>query len=243
LSWRTVRHGATGLLIALAGLSLLQWPGRTVALAKLDGLAADAGLEITQVSVTGLGRALPADVFAALEGVPGRSILGFDSGAAKVALEALPWVKSATIARALPGELTIRIDERQPFAVWQNRQLPFLIDEEGRTLEPVAPSDHPELPVVAGAGAAEDARTILALLARYPGLRSRVAAAVRVGGRRWTLNLRNGPDILLSADDPAGSIERLVALEKAHKILARRVTAIDLRQPRQLVLRTAAASG
>lgn len=238
-----MRRVAACLLIVLGGLALLQWPGRTAAFAKLDGIAADAGLEITQVSVTGLGRALPADVFAAIEGVRGRSILGFDAGAAKAALEALPWIKSATISRALPGELTIRIAERQPFAIWQNRQMPFLIDEEGRTLEPVAPSDHPELPVVAGAGAAEDARTVLALLARYPAIGNRVAAAVRVAGRRWTLKLRNGPDILLAADNPASSLERLAALQQAHKILERRVTAIDLRQRGQIVLRTAAASG
>lgn len=242
-SWALIGRGLTGVVLLLGTLALLQFPGRTEALAKLDTLAADAGLDITQVSVTGLDRALPADIYAALDAVPGRSILAFDAAAAKAALEALPWVKSAVISRALPGEITIRIAERQPFAVWQNRQMLFLIDEDGRTLEPVAPSDHPELPVVAGAGAAEDARTILALLARHPELGRRVGAAVRVAGRRWTLKLRNGPDVLLAAGDPAASLTRLEALEAKHKILDRAVAAIDLRQPRMLVLTPVQAKG
>lgn len=242
-SWPLVGRGLAVAVAMLAGLALLQFPGRTAALARLDRLAADAGLAITQVSVTGLDRALPADIYAALDRVPGHSLLAFDAEAAKSALEALPWVKSAAIARALPGEITVRIAERRPFAVWQNRQMLFLIDEEGRTLEPVAPSDHPELPVVAGAGAAEDARTILALLARHPELGRRVGAAVRVAGRRWTLKLRNGPDVLLAADDPAASITRLAALEATHNILERRVSAIDLRLPHMLVLTPAPAAG
>lgn len=242
-SWALAGRGLTGVVLLLGVLALLQFPGRTEALAKLDTLAAGAGLDITQVSVTGLDRALPADIYAALDTVPGRSILAFDVAAAKAALEALPWVKSATISRALPGEITIRIAERQPFAVWQNRQMLFLIDEDGRTLDPVAPSDHPELPVVAGAGAAEEARTILAVLAKHPALRRRVGAVVRVAGRRWTLQLRDGPDVLLGADDPAASIARLEALEETHKILERRVSAIDLRQPRMLVLTQARAEG
>ncbi len=137
----------------------------------------------------------------------------------------------------------MRLTERTPFAIWQNRQMPFLIDQEGRTLEPVAPSDYPELPIVAGAGAAEEASGILALIARYPEIRERLGAAVRVAGRRWTLKLKNGPELLLSASDPEASLARLDALVSEYKLLDRSLAAIDLRTPAHLVLTPAGASG
>jgi cell division protein FtsQ len=226
-------------LVILTALTLAQWPGRAAAIGRLDRLAADLGLAVTQVAVTGIDRALPEDVFAAISSAPEHSILAFDAAAAKTRLEALPWIKSAAIARALPGEITVRLSERRPFAVWQSHQMLFLIDEDGRTLEPVAPSDYPRLPVVAGAGAADEAREIFGLVARFPEVGKRVAAAVRVAGRRWTLKLRNGPDLLLSASDPEASLARLDTLQIEHALLERRLSVIDLRHPGQLVLRPA----
>ena len=236
------RWALTGFLALLAVLSLAQWPGRSEALARLDVLAVKLGLGVTQIGVTGLDRALTDDVFAAIQVLPGSSVLAFDAEAASVRLEALPWIKSASVSRALPGEITVRLTERTPFAIWQNRQMPFLIDQDGRTLEPVAPSDYPDLPIVAGAGAAEEAGRILALVARYPQIRERLGAAVRVAGRRWTLKLKNGPELLLSASDPEASLARLDALVSEHKLLDRRLAAIDLRHPAQIVL-TPGASG
>ncbi len=233
----------TGFLTLLAVLSLAQWPGRSEALARLDVLAVKLGLGVTQIGVTGLDRAMTDDVFAAIQVSPGSSILAFDAEAASVRLEALPWIKSVSITRALPGEVTARLTERTPFAIWQNRQMPFLIDKDGRTLEPAAPSDYPDLPIVAGAGAAEEAGKILALVARYPQIRERLGAAVRVAGRRWTLKLKNGPELLLSASDPEASLARLEALSSEYKLLDRSLAAIDLRTPAQLVLTPAGASG
>ncbi|MEZ5923516.1 MAG: cell division protein FtsQ/DivIB [Hyphomicrobiaceae bacterium] len=236
--WRWLRNaGPPVLVLGLAAALLTQWPGRAVVGSRLDGFAAKLGLQITQVSLAGLNRALPEDVFAALEGASAQSILAFDTEAARSRLEALPWIRAAVISRELPGEITVRISERRPYAVWQNRQMFFLIDEEGHTLEPVVPSDYPHLPIVAGAGAAEEAKSIAAVIARSPVLGSRVAAAVRVAGRRWTLKLKDGPDILLSANDPEGSLARLDILESKHAILERHLAAIDLRQPGVLVLR------
>jgi cell division protein FtsQ len=230
-------------ILLLAGMGLAHGPGREAALARLDRLAADLGLAVTQIGVTGLDRALPEDIFSALDAEANRSILAFDAEAARARLEALPWIKSATISRALPGQITIHLTERRPFAVWQNRQMFFLIDEDGHALEPVVPSDHPLLPMVAGAGAAEEAQRIVALVSRYPTLSSRLGAAVRVAGRRWTLKLKNGPDVMLSANDPEASIARLEALQKQHSILDRRLAVVDLRHSSMLVLRPAGGPG
>jgi cell division protein FtsQ len=121
--------------------------------------------------------------------------------------------------------------------------MPFLIDEEGRALGPAVPSEFPGLPIVAGAGAAEEAHAILALVARYPVIQERLGAALRVAGRRWTLKLRNGPDVLLSANDPEGSLAELDALHQAYALLDRRLVSVDLRQTRMLVLHPGSASG
>ena len=50
------------------------------------------------------------------------------------------------------------------------------------------------------------------MMASDPGLQARVAAAVRVGNRRWNLKLDNGVDVLLPEDATEAAWRRLGAL-------------------------------
>jgi len=77
------------------------------------------------------------------------------------------------------------------------------------------------------------------MLATEPDLAAHVAAAVRVGGRRWNLRLDSNVDIALPEDDPTAGWRRLAQLERSDGILEREIQAVDLRLPDRLVLRTA----
>ena len=66
---------------------------------------------------------------------------------------------------------------------------------------------------------------------------ARMVAAVRVGERRWNLQLRSGIDVLLPEGHEAAALDRLAALQQDHALLDRPLEVIDMRLPDRLVLR------
>ena len=224
-----------GALIAglAAGCAISLKFGLPVAAAarSADALAVKVGLGINQIAVTGSRNTLSDDIFAALKLEHDGSLLAYDTAAARSRLEALAWVESAQVSRTLPDGLDVAIRERQPFAVWQHRQLMFLIDAQGRTLEPASRTDHPELPFVVGEEADAGAHALFDMLKSHPALRDRLDAAIRVGGRRWDLQLRNAPTLMLPEDKPEEALAWVEKMDKDERLLDRRVDQIDLRVP------------
>ena len=118
---------------------------------------------------------------------------------ARARIETLSWVEHATVERRLPGTIVVQLDERRPFAVWQNQGKFVLIDRDGQM---VTDQDVAQLrrPAAAGgrrrrAGGGGGAARCADRAARH--CRRACVAAVRVGERRWNLRLNNGTDVLL----------------------------------------------
>ena len=74
-------------------------------------------------------------------------------------------------------------------------------------------------------------------MSRHPLIRSRVRAAIRVGGRRWNLRLDSGVDVKLPDQGEDQALRLLTELEERHRLLARDITEIDLRVPDRLFLK------
>jgi cell division protein FtsQ len=244
-----VRAGMPALaLAAVAGGTFWAWQsgwvarqGQQVAEAAV-GAAADAGLKLDQVVVTGRTRTQPDAILQALGVRQGGPILGFDPAAAKRRLEDLPWVRSATVERRLPGTVRIALTERAPLALWQLDGRLAVIDRQGARIERAAPEAHAHLPLVVGPGAPDHAEKLIALLASEPEMNARVKAAVRVRDRRWNVVLRNGVEVQLPAETPARAWSRLAAIERKHGVLQRDVRMIDMRLPDRMVVRMAPGS-
>jgi cell division protein FtsQ len=200
----------------------------------LDDLAVHAGLGVNQISVVGFRNVLSDDIFAAIGVDKASSLLSYDTAAARARLEALAWVERAEISRVLPDGLVVAIRERAPFAVWQHHQLAFLIDADGRTLEPTAPAEHKDLPLVVGDGADAAARGLVQLLRAYPVVLSRLQAAVRVGGRRWDLKLADGITAMLPEVAPETALAWIEKQHAEERLLDRRLATIDLRAPERV---------
>jgi cell division protein FtsQ len=247
--------GCIALSIISAGLGAGAWhagvplavPVSSDLLAMADRLVIRAGFGIEEIVVTGNMKTDVAEVFTALALDAPTSILGYDLQAARARIETLNWVHAAELTRVLPDGLSVRIEERQPFAVWQRRQLLYVIDRAGRGLDPVGPNDYPGLPIVVGDGAAALAPALLDAVAQFPEIRARLASAQRIGGRRWTLKLRGGPDILLPAgapDETAGIAPGLAELDRLmrdERLLERPVLMVDLRLADRVAIRLPAA--
>ena len=78
---------------------------------------------------------------------------------------------------------------------------------------------------------------IIELIKRYPEIASRMTAATRVGDRRWNIDLKDGPRLLLPADDPAKALDLVSELQVAEQLLERAVTEVDLRIAGSMSLR------
>jgi len=199
-----------------------------------------AGFRIVSVTVSG-NRHIDRDEVVRIAG--GKSSLLFlDVAATRKRLESDPWVAEATVLKLYPGELQIRLKERAPFALWQSRGSVVVIADDGTILEPYEPGRLADLPLVVGRDADRQAKTILALLERYPGIRDQVQAFVLVGERRWNLRLRNGLDVRLPETDVATAVERLAALEREAKLISRDILQIDLRLPDRVTVRLSPAA-
>jgi cell division protein FtsQ len=196
-----------------------------------DALADAFGLGIETIALSGLQQLTRDQVLAAAGVTTTRSLLFFDVTAARKQLQANPWIADATVQKLYPDRLQITITERRPFALWQHNRVVSVISPEGTVLEPFTGQRFTNLPLVVGEGAQLRANDFLALLDRYPEIRSLVRACILVAERRWNLRLNDGIDVLLPEADVAHSLDRLTAFNRDHKLLARDVTAIDLRLP------------
>ena len=239
---------AAGLALVAGGIAWAWTSGR--AADEWDGLraaameaSARAGLVVAEVYVAGRGETARDDLIAALEVTLGAPILAFDGEAARRRIEALGWVREATVERRFPNTLFLRIAEREPLALWQRDGRLVIVDRDGVVIDGAAPESFAGLPVIVGDDAPRYAARLLTVLATEPSLRVRVEAAVRVGGRRWNLRFDNGIDVELPEQGLAEAWRRLAAFERRHGLLSRDITAIDLRLPDRVVVRPAGAFG
>src|SRR5207244_13171947 len=118
------------------------------------GMTAAVGLVVTDIEVEGRQTTDGATVMAALAAARGTPILSVSPNRAKEQLEKLPWVRSATIERRLPGTLFVRLVERRPLAVWQHGGKQELIDRDGEVIAVADLGPFARLPTLVGEGAA-----------------------------------------------------------------------------------------
>src|SRR2546421_4139153 len=204
---RRIRRGALWLLLAVAvagsygAIHARRMPAGQAALAQATDrfIAATGalGLVVNEIEVQGRETTDIGTVMAALSAARGTPILSVSPNRAKEQLEKLPWVRSATIERRLPGTLFVRLVERRPLAVWQHSGIQQLIDREGTVIPVEDLSRFAHLPTVVGDDAATNAAALIETLASEPELAARVTAAGRGGGRRWNFRIDDVIDVLL----------------------------------------------
>lgn len=241
---RLIYAGATMAVLgatAAGGWYLERTGMMTKALAPIEARIARQAiarrLTVQSVEVEGRHRAARQAILDALGVRRGVPILSVDLDAAKTRLEAIPWVRSASVERQLPDGLYIHLVEREPLAVWQHHGQFDLIDQDGAVIANAHVEDFPSLPQLVGDGAPQAASDLLDMLASEPDLARHVIASVRVGDRRWNLVLDNGIEVALPEQAPEAAWHRLAALDRSDRLLERDITEIDMRLADRLVLR------
>jgi cell division protein FtsQ len=196
-----------------------------------------AGFRIASVTLNGR-KQLTQDEILAIGGVNGRSSLLFlDAATVRDRLKANPWIADANVLKLYPDRLQIDVTERSAFALWQQDGRLAVVADDGAVLETYVSRRFTSLPLVVGKGADTQAKDFLALLDRYPQVRSATKAAIFVGERRWNLRLKDGLDIRLPENDVGNALAMLSKLDKEDHLFSKDIVAIDMRLPDRLTVR------
>ncbi|GGB36726.1 cell division protein FtsQ [Roseibium aquae] len=202
-----------------------------------DALLSSVGLGIETVKLSGQSETDDFQVLEALEIDTGDSLVLFDANAARDRLTRLAWVKSASVMKFYPNTLQVRVDEWEPYALWQRGETVSIVTRDGDVITDEVDGRYANLLLVVNHGANRRAGEIMAALEMVPELRPRVRAAFLVGDRRWDLMLENGISLKLPQVGMEKALGEIVYMDAESGLLTRDIVAVDMRIPDRIVVR------
>jgi cell division protein FtsQ len=232
------------ILFAGAAIAGAAWLGgslfdaRTAFAQQTDSAFTRLGVAASDVRIEGVNGARAAEVRAVVMPEGRSSLLSADPDDVRARVEGLDWVENATVQRVWPATVIVHVTRRAAFARWQENRTVTVIDAAGERLLAERAVDHPELPLVVGAGASHAAAPLLVALEQAPQTQARLAALVRVGERRWNLQMKSGLTVALPETGAVAALQQLEGLQRAHRLLDRPIGTLDLRVPGRLAVRT-----
>lgn len=222
--------------VLIAGLFVGGYVGRTVTTVNdgANALVGDAGFGISEVHLTGNKRTPPQSILAALGFEPGQSIFGADIQGARARLLKLDWVAEADVRRRYPDDISVRIVEKLPFALWQSPSGPvYVVERDGGLITKEGLAEFRHLPLLLGAGGA-NASDLVDAVSSHRAISARVRAYQRVSERRWNLILDDAVVVKLPEQNWAHELDVLEKLIIDNGILEHDIGEIDLRAPAQI---------
>jgi len=229
--------------LGLATLWMGLWLGGVIPNIKASGAKFTkarlmaVGFVVDHVDVVGEGRISEAEVRARLGVQPGDYLFDMDIETAQARVQSLSWVDTAVIRRLWPNRVVVHINERRPFALWQNNEIINVVDNSGFVITDANLPDFSTLPLVVGAGAAEHANSILSEIRMSRTLSTQVSSIAFVGQRRWDLVLTDGTRVLLPATGAGEAISRLDTYHAENGLLDLDLERIDMRVEGRLMLK------
>jgi cell division protein FtsQ len=171
-----------------------------VLLAVAWGVSKSPLLDVDHVQVQGVDRVSATQVEDAAGVHPGDAMVWLDPGRAVSGIEALPFVRRATVTRSWPDTVRITVVERRPVAWVEGPAGKVVVDGTGRVLEGVAdaPPGMPRLvgtKIVPGPGATISPVGGARVASGLTGLVAAGTVSVTVTDTGVTLQLVSGPEI------------------------------------------------
>lgn len=124
-----------------------------------------------------------------------------------------PWVKNVTISRSLPSNLIIKIEEYQPFAIWQDRDKTYVIDKDGHQIISIKDIyEYPDLLILAGKNANIKVRELFDILAIDQKVGRNIYSATWIGLRRWDIGFKNNLLVKLPEENAPQAWKKLIKI-------------------------------
>jgi cell division septal protein FtsQ len=135
------------------------------------------------------------------------------------------------------GVIKVIIYERKPFAIWWNKNSPWLIDEEGNKILKIKDVDsYKNLVIIFGQNFNDKLKTFLDLLKPFS-LYGKIKSLHYIGNRRWDVYIEDNIVIKLPENNIANSIKKSERVLNSLKYKDK-IDIIDLRlYPEKLFLR------
>lgn len=224
------RHAGSAAVLAFYGLTgayafAITGDTRDVAQAMTSAV----GFAINNVKVSGNEQTSEIDILERL-GLDGTtSLMALDVADTRDKLRSLPWVLDAEVRKVYPDTVSIKLREKKAFGIWQHGQDLALIQEDGTVIAPLRDNKFAYLPLFVGLDAGGDAAEIMADFNKWPDIKKRIKAFIRVAGRRWDLKLDSGVVVKLPERDMERAMADLSRLDHEQQLLERDIVAVDLR--------------
>jgi cell division protein FtsQ len=235
---------SAALLIAVAAVGAARG-GQYAAFVAQEGgigdfLARGLGFGVNVVTLTGQSRLTEPQILKLAGITPKDSLPFFDVEAARDRLEKTPLLKQASVRKLYPSQIVIDVVERTPAALWQRDGEVRTVAADGAVIDELRDTRLDNLPFVVGAGANERLGEFLTLLDAARELKTKIAAGVFIGGRRWNFKMKSGLDVKLPENDPEEAVATLLRLQRQSRILDRDILWLDLRTPGRVFARLSA---
>jgi len=197
-----------------------------------DGLG-KLGFVLDDIIVEGREK-IPLDVFKkSLPIAVGRSIFEVSLDTVKENVQHIDWIKHVTIHRQLPNQIFIKIQERNPIAIWFDQSRAYGIDDMGVAVSLSDLSSYQDLPKFIGDQAPEHIQDLLTVLKEFPLIQPNITSYVRIRNRRWDLIFHRSIHVKLPEEENIDvfkrALSRLVDLIQKNMIDPDRIESIDLR--------------
>jgi cell division protein FtsQ len=241
--WHDVRmlNNLTSALLGLLVLSLLasglwwvaQRPMFTLKVIRIEGVAETQLRHVNSSTVR----------TAALPRIKGNFFTA-NLDAVRVAFEAVPWVRKASVRREWPNKLIVTVEEHQPLGTWGDDGRLLSVKGDVFTANLAEAEEDGELPEFAGPEGSEKE-----VVARYRELHdwfkpaSLAPESVQLSSRyAWTVKLNNGMTVELGREQSSTTlkerVERLIGIyPQLVTRLQDRIESVDMRYPNGLALK------
>ena len=107
----------------------------------------------------------------------------------------------------------VRIDEYEPFAIWQNEKAQYVIDKEGHQIIAIKDAEEfLDLLILSGKEANLNVRYLSDILAIDPKIGKNIYSATWIGLRRWDIGFKNNLLVKLPETDADKSWKKVVKI-------------------------------
>lgn len=232
----------TGVLIGCLGMGGFLWyqdyPQKAIDSLYQTSLQATAkfGFKVSDIMVQGRQFTSGEKILKAMQLKTGDPIFKLSPHEIRQTLKEVSWIEEAQVHRQLPSTIYIKIVERVPIAIWQHQQNHYLVDGHGVIITNENLSQFKNLPVIVGGDAPVHVPKILTILEKFPEVYNKITALVRVGGRRWNIQLNQHITIKLPESQVKEALVKLDTLIKQQKLDLKELATIDLRIPDKTIM-------
>ena len=150
----------------------------------------------------------------------------------------LPPVETAEVRLEGSSILHVKVKEKVPALLLKDDTGIHVLNKNGDYIRPLLSTEYgSKLPVITGEGAQKAAAEAFILFSALNDKLDEVRGLVLVGGRRWNIVLKSGQVIMLPEKKSEQTVQKILILDKAEKILSRDIAVFDFRLPYRITLR------